>query len=111
VQDAQRIFRDRQRGIEQAAQGTLMEIEQALAVVVRQVSTSRKVNLVLPRPLVIFNDPPFDLTAEVATQLNKVLRSVTIPPEDAPLAAAPATGQQPPRSPAPAPAQGQPRRN
>ncbi|MDB5369730.1 MAG: outer membrane protein [Roseomonas sp.] len=107
VQDAQRIFRDRSRAIEQAAQGSLMEIEQALAVVIRQVSTSRKVNLVLPRPLVIFNDPPFDLTAEVAAQLNKVVRTVTMPAEDAPAAAAPAAQSQPPR----APAQGQPRRN
>jgi len=110
VQDAQRIFRDRSRGIEQAAQGSLMEIEQALAVVIRQVSASRKVNLVLPRPLVIYNDPPFDLTAEVAQQLNRVLRSVTVPPEDAPVAAsAPAQGQQ--RAPAQG-GQGQaPRRN
>jgi Skp family chaperone for outer membrane proteins len=108
VQDAQRIFRDRSRGIEQAAQGSLMEIEQALATVIRQVSASRKVNLVLPRPLVIYNDPPFDLTAEVAQQLNRVLRNVTVPPEEAvpaPAAAPAAQGQRPP-------AQGQaPRRN
>ena len=107
VQDAQRIFRDRSRNIEQAAQGALMEIEQALAVVIRQVAASRKVNLVLPRPLVIFNEPPFDLSAEVTAQLNRVLRTATIPAEDAP---APAAAQNPsaPR----APAQGaQPRRN
>ncbi|EHM00786.1 outer membrane protein [Acetobacteraceae bacterium AT-5844] len=107
VQDAQRIFRDRSRNIEQAAQGALMEIEQALAVVIRQVAASRKVNLVLPRPLVIFNEPPFDLSAEVTTQLNRVLRQVNIPAEDAPAPAA-AQNQQAPR----APAQGQqPRRN
>jgi Skp family chaperone for outer membrane proteins len=107
VQDAQRIFRDRSRNIEQAAQGALMEIEQALAVVIRQVAASRKVNLVLPRPLVIFNEPPFDLSAEVSTQLNRVLRTATLPAEDAPAPAA-AQNQQAPR----APAQGQqPRRN
>jgi Skp family chaperone for outer membrane proteins len=103
VTDAQRVFRDRSRNIEQAAQQSLMEIEQALAVVIRQVSTSRKVNLVLPRPLVIFNEPPFDLTGEVSAQLNKVLKTVNLPAEETP-AAAPAAAQRP--------AQGQaPRRN
>ncbi|MBO1074283.1 OmpH family outer membrane protein [Roseomonas marmotae] len=107
VQDSQRIFRDRSRSIEQAAQGSLVEIEQALAVVIRQVAASRKVNLVLPRPLVIYNEPPFDLTPEVSAQLNKVLKSVTIAAEDAPPAAAPAgnTGQRTPAQ------DQQPRRN
>jgi hypothetical protein len=59
------------------------------------VATSRKVNLVLPRPLVIYNDPPFDLTPEVATQLNKILKSVSVPAEDAPAAAAAPAGQRP----------------
>jgi len=81
ITDSQRIFRERSRAIEQAAQGALMEIEQALGSVIRQVAASRKVNMVLPRPLVIYNDPPFDLTEEVAQQFNKVLRNVTIPPE------------------------------
>ena len=48
-------------------------------------------NLVLPRPLVIFNDPPFDLTEEVAQQFNRVLRSVNMPAE--------ATGTEPRRPP------------
>ncbi|MBX6740990.1 MAG: OmpH family outer membrane protein, partial [Acetobacteraceae bacterium] len=74
ITDSQRIFRERSRAIEQAAQGALMEIEQALGSVIRQVAASRKVNMVLPRPLVIYNDPPFDLTEEVAQQFNKVLR-------------------------------------
>ena len=60
-----------------------MEIEQALGTVIRQVAASRSVNVVLPRPLVIFNDPPFDLTAEVSQQFNRALRSVSIPPESA----------------------------
>ena len=50
---------------------------------IRQVAASRSVNLVLPRPLVIFNDPPFDLTEEVAQQFNKVLKSVKMAPESA----------------------------
>ncbi|WP_419898020.1 OmpH family outer membrane protein [Roseomonas sp. USHLN139] len=105
VTDAQRIFRDRSRNIEQAAQASLQEIERALALVIRQVSASRKVNLVLPRPVVIFNEPAFDLTEEVSTQLNKVLKAVAVAPEEATPAAAPAArpaqgggqGQQAPR--------------
>jgi Skp family chaperone for outer membrane proteins len=112
ITDSQRIFRERSRAIEQAAQGALMEIEQALALVIRQVSASRNVNLVLPRPLVIFNDAPFDLTEEVGQQLNRVLRTVNLPPEGAP--PAPENANAPagrPAAPAPAPAAGQPRRN
>jgi hypothetical protein len=73
-----------------------MEIEQALAVVIRQVANSRKVNLVLPRPLVIYNEPPFDLTPEVATQLNKILKSVAVPAEETPAPASAPAGQQRP---------------
>ncbi|MCK8787145.1 OmpH family outer membrane protein [Roseomonas sp. NAR14] len=92
ITDAQRIFRDRSRGIEQAAQQALVEIEQGLAVVIRQVAASRNVNLVLPRPLVIYNDPQFDLTEEVANQFNRALRTVTLPAESA-APAAQAAGQ------------------
>ena len=83
ITESQRIFRERSRAIEQVAQGALVEIEQALGTVIRQVAASRSVNMVLPRPLVIFNDPPFDLTAEVSQQFNRALRSVSIPPESA----------------------------
>jgi Skp family chaperone for outer membrane proteins len=106
ITDSQRIFRERSRAIEQAAQQALGEIEQGLGAVIRQVAASRNVNLVLPRPLVIFNDPAFDLTEEVAAQFNRALRNVTLPPEqtgDAP-AAAPAAAPAPARPAAPAPA-------
>ncbi|MEN9500421.1 MAG: hypothetical protein RIS83_2241 [Pseudomonadota bacterium] len=100
ITDGQRIFRDRARDLEQLAQQALREIEQALAIIIRQVATSRSVNIVLPRPLVIFNEPPFDLTEEVAVQLNRMISSVNLPPDNAG-AAAPAT----------APAATPPRRN
>jgi Skp family chaperone for outer membrane proteins len=109
ITDSQRIFRERSRAIEQAAQQALQEIEQALGGVIRQVAASRKVNLVLPRPLVIFNDPPFDLTEEVAQQFNRVLRSVTMPPDTAGGGEAPAA-QAPARPAAPAPAPAAPQR-
>jgi Skp family chaperone for outer membrane proteins len=104
ITDSQRTLRDRAAGIEQLAQTALREIEQALGIVIRQVASSRNVNIVLPRPLVIFNEPPFDLTEEVAAQLNRMIPSVTLPPEagETPRPAqAPArpggTAQQPPR--------------
>lgn len=102
VTDGQRIFRDRARDLEQLAQQALREIEQALAIVIRQVAASRSINLVLPRPLVIFNEPPFDMTEEVAVQLNRMITNVNLPPD--PSAA-------PPPRPATTPAPAAPRRN
>ncbi|WP_149537547.1 OmpH/Skp family outer membrane protein [Siccirubricoccus phaeus] len=105
ITDSQRVFRERSRAIEQVAQQALVEIEQGLGQVIRQVAASRHVNLVLPRPLVIFNDPAFDLTEEVATRFNQALRSVNLPPEgsEAPAqAAAPAPAPARPAAPAPA---------
>jgi Skp family chaperone for outer membrane proteins len=94
ITDAQRIFRDRNRAIDYAAQQGLQQIEQALGAVIRQVASSRGVNLVLPRPLIIYNEAGFDITAEVSAQVNRVLRTVTLPPEDAP-APPPGSGGQP----------------
>ena len=102
VTDGPRIFRDRARDLEQLAQQALREIEQALAIVIRQVAASRNINLVLPRPLVIFNEPPFDMTEEVAVQLNRMITNVNLPPD--PSAA-------PPPRPATTPAPAAPRRN
>lgn len=112
ITDSQRIFRNRSQSIEQAAQQSLVQIEEALAGVVRQVAGSRNVNIVLPRPLVIMNEPAFDLTSEVAQQFNRVLRQVTIPAESDGTVNPPAPGAAPtaPARPAPAAAP-QPRRN
>jgi Skp family chaperone for outer membrane proteins len=113
ITDSQRIFRNRSQAIEQAAQQSLVQIEEALGVVVRQVAGSRNVNIVLPRPLVIMNEPAFDLTEEVAQQFNRTLRQVTIPaesdgsqpPAPPPGAQAPGGGPTPAAAPArPAPA-------
>lgn len=91
ITESQRIFRNRSQAIEQAAQQSLMQIEETLANIVRQVAGSRNVNIVLPRPLVIMNEPAFDLTEEVGQQFNRLLRQVTIPPES--------DGTQPPAPP------------
>jgi Skp family chaperone for outer membrane proteins len=102
---AQGIFRDRSRSIDGAAQQGLQQIEQALGAVISQVARSRGVNMVLPRPLVIYNEPGFDITEEVSAQLNRVLRQVNLPAEGAP----PAEGAAPAAAPAaPAPRAGAP---
>ncbi|MGX9964998.1 OmpH family outer membrane protein [Roseomonas sp. F4] len=116
ITDAQRIFRDRSRAIDQAAQAGLQQIEQALGAVIRQVAASRGVNIVLPRPLVIFNDAGFDLTEEISAQMNRVLRSVNLPaegaaPTDTPPGAAAAGAPPPPPPPAPAAPAAPARRN
>ena len=102
ITDGQRIFRDRARDLEQLAQQALREIEQALAIVIRQVAASRNMNLVLPRPLIIYNEPAFDMTEEVAVQLNRMISAVNLPPDPS---------SAPPARPAPAPAPAAPRRN
>jgi Skp family chaperone for outer membrane proteins len=81
ITDSQRIFRNRSQHIEVAAQQALVQIEESLANIVRQVAQARNVNMVLPRPLVIMNDPAFDMTEEVAQQFNRATREVQIPPE------------------------------
>ena len=101
ITDSQRILRERARDLEQLAQQALREIEQALAIVIRQVAASRNINLVLPRPLIIYNDPAFDMTEEVAVQLNRMISAVNLPPDPS----------APPARPAPAPAPAAPRRN
>lgn len=110
ITDSQRIFRNRSQAIEQAAQQSLMQIEEALALIVRQVAASRNINIVLPRPLVIMNDPAFDMTEDVAQQFNRALRQVTVPPDsDGSAPPAPPAGA---RAPQPsAPAASPPRRN
>lgn len=113
ITDSQRIFRNRSQAIEQAAQQSLAQIEEALANVVRQVAQSRTVNIVMPRPLVIMNEPAFDMTEEVSQQFNRVLSRVTVPPESdgstPPTPPTPPQQQVTPRGQAPAPAQGQQR--
>ncbi len=98
ITDSQRIFRNRSQAIEQATQQAVMQIEEGLANIVRQVAQSRQVNIVLPRPLVIMNEPAFDLTEDVAQQLNRQLRTVTLPP-DSDGTSPPVAAQQPPPTP------------
>lgn len=86
ITNAQRLFRERNKIIQDAAQYALAQIERTLIGVIRQVSESRGMNLVLHRAQVALNVNEFDITAQVTEQLNKLLPSVNIPPD----------GQEPP---------------
>ncbi len=81
IANAQRSFRDRNRQIEQAGQFALAQIERTLVGVIRQIAESHGINLVLHRTQVALNTNEFDITQQVADELNRVLPSVTIPAE------------------------------
>jgi Skp family chaperone for outer membrane proteins len=109
ITEAQRKFRDRNRIIQEAGQYALAQIDRALNQVVQQVALGRGMNLVLHRAQVALNMPDFDISDQVASQLNKMLPGVVIPPDGvsvsalqpaAPAAATPTAAA----TPAPAPA-------
>ena len=98
---SRRKFEARGRVIQEQGQFALAQIQRVLQVVVQRVAASRGMNLVLQRQAVAVNVPEFDITAQVIAVLNKVLPSVTLPPEGvAPLTIktpAPATHPTPPK--------------
>jgi hypothetical protein len=59
----------------------LAQIERSLVAVIRQIAESRGMNLVLHRAQVALNVAEFDITDQVTEELNKLLPSVTIPPD------------------------------
>ena len=106
ITNAQKTFRDRNRVIQESGQYGLAQIERMLIAVIRQVSESRGMNLVLHRAQVALNVNEFDITEQVVEQLNKVLPQVIMPPEGvspatfAPTVAAPAPTAAPGATPA-----------
>jgi Skp family chaperone for outer membrane proteins len=83
IANDQLAFRNQEARIQAAAQVALGQIERTLIAVIRQVATSRGMNLVLHRAQVALNMNDFDITDEVTKQLNQVLPSVTVPPDAA----------------------------
>ncbi|GAB0116836.1 OmpH/Skp family outer membrane protein [Acidisoma sp. 7E03] len=83
IASSQLAFRNHEARIQAAAQVALGQIERTLIAVIRQVANSRGMNLVLHRAQVALNQNGFDITDEVTKQLNQVLPSVTVPPDDA----------------------------
>ncbi len=77
---AQTSFQARNQAIQNSAQAALGQIESVLIAVIRQVAEARGMNLVLHREQVALNVDAFDITSDVAAQLNKLLPSVPVPP-------------------------------
>ena len=81
ITNAQKSFRDRNRIIQETAQYSLGQIERTLIGVIRQVSESRGMNLVLHRAQVALNINEFDITDQVTQQMNKVMPTITMLPD------------------------------
>ena len=103
ITGAQRKFRDRNRIIQEALQYSLAQIERTLAGVLQQVAASRGMNMVLHRAQIALNIPDFDVSQEVADQLNKILPAVVIPPDGVSPSQMPPVAAAAPAAPAPAP--------
>ncbi len=128
ITNAQRSFRERNQIVQDAAQFAFAQIERSLIAVIRQVAEAHGMNLVLHRAQVALNVNEFDITDQVAAQLNAILPAVAIPPDGqspaefvkqhpfpavaaappvpfaTPAAAAPGAAGAPPGAPAPGPA-------
>jgi len=81
IADSRRKFTERNRIIQEAGQYTLAQIERTLRDVVQQVAISRGMNIILHGPQTALYLPEFDITPQVVAELNKVLPSVSIPPD------------------------------
>ena len=81
INSAQRAFQKRDRVMQQAAQVALNQIQAALIAIIRQVSESHGMNVVLQRQQVALNMNEFDITDQVIAQVNKLLPKVEILPE------------------------------
>lgn len=88
----------RDRVLKEVDQVVSGQVQQTLIGVIRQVSESRGVNVVLHRGGATLNTEAMDLSEQVAEQLNKVLPEVPIPPDGV----SPLVAQAQGRSPAPA---------
>ena len=83
ITSAQQTFARRNQRIQEAAQVAIGEVNRMLIAVIRQVAESRGMNLVLHRGQVALNMNTFDITDEVASQLNRLIPSVKVPPDSA----------------------------
>jgi Skp family chaperone for outer membrane proteins len=81
IADSRRKFTERNRIIQEAGQYTLAQIERTLRDVVQQVALSRGMNIILHGPQTALYLPEFDITPQVVDELNKVLPTVTVPPD------------------------------
>ena len=73
-------FQARNQAIQNAGQAALGQIEAMLIAIIRQQAQARGMNLILHREQIALNVSAFDITSDVATELNKLLPSVSVPP-------------------------------
>lgn len=73
-------FQERNQAIQNSGQQALQQIEAMLAGIVKQEAQAHGMNLVLHREQAVLNVAAFDLNDETATELNKLLPSVKVPP-------------------------------
>ncbi len=99
VANDRRVLQERNRIISEAGQVALNQIESTLVAVIRQVAESRGMNVVLHRSQVALNQPQFDITDQVAGELNKLMPTVQIPAEDIDPAKLPKDWGSPPAAP------------
>lgn len=99
VANLQRDVQNRKREMDKSQLAAQRIIEQALAGVVEQIVTERKLTLVLRRDQTVFAAPEFEITDEVLKRLNAKLPSVKVPPT--PAAAPAAQSAKPPAAAAP----------
>lgn len=82
VRTERRALQEQNRIIQEAGQVALGQIERTLIGIIRQVSESRGMNLVLHRSQVALNVQEYDITEAVTEQLNRALPTVQIPPDN-----------------------------
>ena len=73
-------FQLRNQAIQNSGEAALGQIDAELIAIVKQVTAAHGINLLLHREQVVLNKQEFDVTAEVAAELNKLLPSVDVPP-------------------------------
>jgi Skp family chaperone for outer membrane proteins len=87
VSAAQKDFTARGQRMQDAANYADAQIQQVLGQITSQVARSHNMNLVIYQTQVVLSIRAFDISAEVAQELNHVLPSVLIPPDGADVAA------------------------
>ena len=90
INNGSKSLRARDRIIQEATQVAINAVNANLLAIIRQVADSHGVNLVLHRQGTILNAPEFDLTEQVAAELNKLMPTVAITPDGVSPLAAPA---------------------
>ena len=86
ISNVEKEYKARDQRNQDAANYAYAEINQVLQSIVGQVAQSRNMNMILSQTQVVLNIGEFNISAQVAAELNQVLPSVLIPPDGADVA-------------------------